>query len=139
MNGQTLSEPTETQQTTVLKPMALTPQQVGQWGDTNSMMAWTCPGFRYIWYKMLANNHGKQVAVMSTSVPIAATDGQNLIINPEEYFKFSLPERVFIAAHEIVHNVYGDVELLHRCQKSGHVPMHDGTSLPCLLYTSRCV
>lgn len=111
-------------------PIELTPEQKGKWGDTLSMMAWTCPGFRHIWYKMLNNNDGKHVAVMSKQVPVAATDGQNMILNPDTYFKYSLAERTFIAGHEIVHNVYGDVELLHRCQKSGKVPMHDGSSVP---------
>lgn len=112
----------------------LTPQQDAQWGDTVSMMAWTAPGFRHIFYKLLAHNHNqgraKDVAVWSREVPIAATDGKNIIINPDKFFKMSLPERVYVAAHEIVHNVYGDVELLHRCRATGKVPMHDGTSLP---------
>jgi predicted metal-dependent peptidase len=112
----------------------LTPKQESQWGDTTSMMAWTAPGFRHIWYKMLSethNNGGSQyTAVMSRDVPCAATDGKNMILNPDTFFEFSLPERVFVAAHEIVHNVYGDVELLHRCQSTGCVPLHDGSSLP---------
>jgi predicted metal-dependent peptidase len=41
-----------------------------------------------------------------------------------------LPERVFAIAHEVVHNVYGDVEFLNQCRQSGNVPMHDGTKLP---------
>lgn len=112
----------------------LTPKQESQWGDTMSMMAWTAPGFRHIWYKLLSTTHNaggsKHVAVMSKDVPLAATDGRNVIINPEEYFKLGLPERVYVGAHEVIHNVYGDVELLHRCTLSGKVPMHDGTSIP---------
>jgi predicted metal-dependent peptidase len=96
------------------------------------MMGWTCPGFRHIWYKLLDNNKGSYTAVVSRSIhgSPAATDAKNIIIDPEEFFKYSLPERVFIMAHEIVHNMYGDVELLHRCARSGQVPMHDGSSLP---------
>jgi predicted metal-dependent peptidase len=94
------------------------------------MMGWTCPGFRHLWYKLLDNNGGTYTAMISRAVPIAATDAKNIIINPDEFFKFSLPERVFIAAHEVIHNIYGDVELLHRCTRTGQVPMHDGTSLP---------
>lgn len=112
----------------------LTPQQKTKWEDTTSMMAWKAPGFRHIWYKLLtaAHNTNKSdyVAVMSRQVPIAATDGKNMIINPDKFFEYGLAERVFIAAHEIIHNVYGDVELLHRCHNTGKVPMHDGTSLP---------
>jgi predicted metal-dependent peptidase len=93
-------------------------------------MGWTAPGFRHIFYKLLANNNGKYVAVPTRDVPIAATDAKNILINPDTFFKEGLKERVFIAAHEIVHNVYGDVELLHRCNSSGLVPMADGTTIP---------
>lgn len=95
-----------------------------------SLMAWTCPGFRHIFYKLLCNNDGKYQAVPTRDVPIAATDGRNILINPDEYFKMGLKERVFVAAHEIVHNVFGDVELIHRCRTAGTVPMADGTTLP---------
>jgi predicted metal-dependent peptidase len=113
-----------------MESMELTPAQIQKWGDTTSMMAWTAPGFRSIWYRLLANNEGKHIAIMSREVPVAATDGKNVIVNPDAYFEYPLQERTFIAAHEIVHNVYGDVELLHRCMRSGSVPMHDGTTLP---------
>lgn len=119
---------------TPIEQVALTPHQETQWADTMSMMGWTAPGFRHIWYKLLATTHNaggsKHVPVMSREVPIAATDGKNVIINPDRFFEFSLPERVFIAAHEVIHNVYDDVNLLHRCVSTGKVPMHDGTSLP---------
>jgi predicted metal-dependent peptidase len=114
--------------------LTLSPQDEAKWNDTMSMMAWTAPGFRHIFYKMLSKTHNegksKYTAVMSRSVPYAATDGGNMILNPDTFFKWSLPERVFVAAHEIVHNVYGDVELLHRCVQAGKVPLHDGSSLP---------
>jgi predicted metal-dependent peptidase len=129
--GSTLSETTETAPTEIL-PCELTAKQKSQWQDTATMMGWTCPGFRYIWYKLLDNNKGDYTAVVSRSIhgSPAATDGKNIIIDPEEFFKYSLPERVFMMAHEIVHNMYGDVELLHRCGTSGTVPMNDGSSLP---------
>ena len=116
--------------TSAIIPTELTPEQRSKWGDTQSMMAWTCPGFRHVFYKMLNNSDSKHVAVMSKSIPIAATDGKNMILNPDTFFNYSLAERTFACAHEIVHNIYGDVELLHRCHKSGQVPMHDGTSVP---------
>ena len=117
------------------KDIKLTPEQEAKMGDTMSMMAWTAPGFQHLWHKLLAthNNNGQSahVGVMSNvGVDIAATDGKNVIFNPDTYFELPLPARVFVAAHEIVHNVYGDVELLHRCRETGKVPMHDGTSVP---------
>jgi predicted metal-dependent peptidase len=129
-SGLTPSETSEAGDT--ILPCELTPTQLRQWNDTSTMMGWTCPGFRHIWYKLLDNNKGDYTAVVSRSIhgSPAATDGQNIVIDPDGFFKFTLPERVFIMAHEVVHNMYGDVELLHRCGVSGAVPMHDGSSLP---------
>lgn len=113
---------------------AITAEQKKKWEDTMSMMMWTAPGFQHILYKLLnaqGNTPSDYVAIMSEDAGIACTDGKNIIVNPERFFgEFSLPERVFITAHEIVHNVYGDVELLHRVQQNGKVPMNDGTSRP---------
>lgn len=105
----------------------LTPEQKDKWDSTCSMMVWTCPGFAHLWYKLLNNHDGDYTAVMTKSVPFAATDAKNIMINPDTFFKFSLPERTYVMAHEIVHNVYGDVELLHRCNNMGTVPMNDGS------------
>jgi predicted metal-dependent peptidase len=115
---------------TTIEAEALTPQQKAQWGDTMSLMTWTCPGFRHLFYKLLTNNRGEIAAVPSRKVPIAATDGRNIIINPDTFFKLSLPERVFAIGHEIVHNVFNDVQFLHRCGQAGVVPMSDGTTRP---------
>lgn len=113
-----------------LTPIGLTPQQTSMWQDTMSLMAWTCPGFRHLFYKLLSNNDGLYGAVPTKGVPVAATDARNILINPDEFFKYTLRQRVFIVGHEIVHNVYGDVEFLNQCNRSGCVPMHDGSTLP---------
>jgi len=110
--------------------LKLTPQQVSQWQDTMSLMAWTCPGFRHLFYKLLANNKESYGAVPTHKVPVAATDARNILINPDTFFKYPLKERVFIMGHEIVHNVYGDVEFLKACNNSALVPQNDGTTLP---------
>lgn len=119
--------------TDAMLPEELTATQRGQWGDTKSMMVWKAPGFQHLFLKLLVNNKGDYGALISRKVPVAATDGKNIILNPDAFFDsgdFGLPERTFVLGHEIVHNIYGDVELLHRCNASGKVPMHDGTSLP---------
>lgn len=113
-----------------IEPTKLTPAQKGAWGDTMSLMAWTAPGFRHIFYRLLDNNDGEYTAIPSRSIPVAATDGKNIIINPDKFLGMPLKQRVFVAAHEVVHNVFGDVELLERCRQTGRVPMHDGDSLP---------
>ncbi len=110
--------------------LKLTPQQVSQWQDTMSLMAWTAPGFRHLFYKLLSNNKGSYGAVPTHQVPVAATDARNILINPDTFFKMNLKERVFVMGHEIIHNVYGDVEFLKACGASQTVPMSDGTTLP---------
>jgi len=109
-----------------LTPIGLTPAQTSQWQDTMSLMAWTCPGFRHLFYKLLANNSGSYGAVPTKGVPVAATDARNILINPDTFFRYSLKERVFIMGHEVVHNVYGDVEFLNACARSGNVPQDNG-------------
>jgi predicted metal-dependent peptidase len=113
-----------------IEPCGLTAEQKSKWGDTMSLMAWTCPGFRHLWYRLLANNDGEYIAVPSKKIPIAATDGKNILINPDTFFDYSLKERVFIGAHEVVHNVYDDVGLLHRMKHETHVTCSDGTQFP---------
>lgn len=113
-----------------ITPEDFTPEQKRKWQDTMSMMAWRAGGFQHIFYKLLANNKGEYHCVPTRRVPIAATDARNILINPDTFFGYSLAERVFIMGHEIMHNVYGDVELLHRCNKTGTVPMNDGSHKP---------
>lgn len=115
---------------TPIESLELTDQQRKQWEDTMSLMAWTAPGFRHIFYKLLSNNKGKYVAVPTRRVPVAATDAKNILINPDTFFNYDLQERVFIVAHEITHNMYSDVELLHRVSSTGLVPTNSGKSIP---------
>lgn len=121
-------------------PPPLTPEQKEKWKATISMMSWRCPGFQHIWYKMLCTRHNRggaeHYAVLSKGVPIAATDGQDLIINPESYFQLGLQERVFVGAHEILHNIYDDVSFLRRCAASKQVPQMDGSVLP---FVNKCL
>src|SRR5208282_2427953 len=106
-----------------------------QWNDTMAMLEWKAPGYKYLWYKLLAerSNSGKSqhIGIMTTeNNPNASTDGCNIMFNPDWFFALKLQERVFVAAHEVQHNVYNDITLLHQCVSSGKVPMPDGTSLP---------
>src|SRR5262245_60056676 len=117
-----------------LKPLMeteLTREQAKKWEDTMSMMVWTAPGFQHLLYKLLnAQGAGKpHAAVMSRQVSIAATDAKHIIVNPDTFFEMELRERVYVLGHEIIHNVFGDVELLHRCQTTGKVPSLDGLTM----------
>ena len=111
-----------------IEAVELTAEQARAWQDTMSLMAWTAPGFRHLFYKLLTNNNGKHQAVFTRSIPYAATDGRNIMVNPDTFLAAPLQERVFVLAHEIMHNVYDDVGFAHRCQHTGRVPMSDGSS-----------
>lgn len=112
----------------------LTHQQIEAWDATNAMMLWTCPGFRHLWTKLLAekNKRGESqyVGIMTKDIANACTDGKNVCFNPDWYFSLKLGERVFVAAHEVMHNVYKDVEFLRQCVTTGKVPLNNGKSLP---------
>lgn len=121
---------TESTEAEPLTPCGLTPAQETAWADTMSLMAWTCPGFRHLFYKLLTNHKGQYACLPTKNVPVAATDAKNIMINPETFFKYDLRERVFIMGHEVMHNVYNDAPFLHRCWESGTVPLDDGTTKP---------
>ena len=113
--------------------VAMTPEQERKWTDTMSMLTWVAPGFLHLFYKLLNaqnNTAGNYVAIVSRDVPAAATDGLNIIVNPDVFFAWSLPRRVYVIVHEIIHNMYDDVALLHSCRDSGFVLLPDGSKLP---------
>lgn len=112
------------------KLIELTPEQARQWSETMTLMAWTAPGFRHLFFKLLTNNNGQSYAFWTREVPIAATDGKNILLNPDTFFALNMKERVYALAHEVLHNVYNDVNLVWQCHNSGTVPLHDGTTLP---------
>lgn len=111
------------------KKLTLTPEQQRKWEDTSAMLGWRAPGLKRLWYRLLDQGGGEYAALASDEVPIAATDGKNIIINPDGFFALDLSNRVLVMGHEIIHNVYGDVELLRRSHRNGYVQMPDGTRI----------
>ena len=101
-----------------------------KWTETRSAILWRCPAFTHILFSMLNPTKGELAATFSKDIPIAATDGANLILNPDEFFKFSLDERVFIVAHEILHCILNHNTLCYNMQKSQKVKYSDGKELP---------
>lgn len=101
-----------------------------KWAETRSLLVWSAPGFRHLFFTMMAKSEAKNVAVMTRKVPIAATDGDNIMVNPDRFFLYGPLERLFIAAHEVSHGFLDDIRLLHLCRGTGFVPMTDGTRLP---------
>jgi predicted metal-dependent peptidase len=101
-----------------------------KWIETRSALLWSCPAFTHILFTMLNPSKGELAALFTDEVPIAATDGENLILNPATFFKYTLSERVFIVAHEILHCIYNHCILSRPYRQSGNVKFADGTSLP---------
>ena len=60
----------------------LTPAQKKAWIETRSALLWTCPAFTSILFSMLNPAKGELAAMFTTDIPIAATDGEHLILNP---------------------------------------------------------
>jgi predicted metal-dependent peptidase len=108
----------------------LTPHQEKLWSDTRVALLWHQPAFSHIFYSMLDNAHSKHVAMFTKDVPIAATDGSNLLLNPDTFFKYNLNERIFIVTHEIMHCIWNHIGLMHSFMRRGKVSYPDGTSLP---------
>ena len=115
---------------TKIAEIELTPAQHRKWIETRSALLWKCPAFTYILFQMLCRKGDSNAAIFTGQVPIAATDGSNLILNPEKFFEFSLDERVFIVAHEIMHCILNHCSLGFQMRKTGKVKFTDGTDLP---------
>jgi predicted metal-dependent peptidase len=79
---------------------------------------------------MLDNAASKHVAMFTRDVPIAATDGSNLLLNPDTFFTHNLNERIFIVTHEIMHCIWNHCGLMHQFHRRGKVSYPDGSSLP---------
>lgn len=115
-----------------IEPCDLTPAQRKEWGVVLSMLTIRAPGFKYLFYNLVVNNKGEFFAIFTKSIPVAATDSKNILVNPDTFFSdtYTTEGRMFIIAHEIAHVMYNDVALLWRAMKTNQVPMHDGTVLP---------
>lgn len=114
-----------------LPEVQLTPAEAKMWDDTRVALLWHCPAFAHIFYTMLDNTKGKQVALFTEheEIPIAATDGSNLIFKPSTYFKLTLNERLFVAAHEIMHCILNHCNISYGFQQRGKVVYEDGSEL----------
>jgi predicted metal-dependent peptidase len=112
-----------------LERTTLTDVQKRKWIETRSALLWRAPAFTHILFSMLNPTRGELAALFTTQVPIAATDGSNLILNPETFFEFSLDERVFIVAHEIMHCILNHCVLSHPMRRDKIVKYADGSKL----------
>jgi predicted metal-dependent peptidase len=99
------------------------------WMETRAAVLWSQPSFSDIWYAMMVDGDGL-VAWFTDQIPVAATDDKFMYINPEEFFKYTLDERIFICVHEICHAMFNHCGLFYRLQKDGQVRYTDGIVLP---------
>jgi predicted metal-dependent peptidase len=99
------------------------------WADTRVSLVYTAPAFAHIFYSMMDKAGSEYIAVFTDSVPIAATNGKCLMLNPETFFKYSLGERVFIVAHEIMHCILNHCAVAFHLSITGHVRYSDGKQL----------
>lgn len=111
----------------------LTPEQLQKWSNITAMMQWTAPGFTHLFFRLLVEQHqdGKAVhgPVFSRRVPIAATDGSNVILNPDTFFAFTIPECVWILCHEICHPMLEDLQAMKSCMDREYVIAGDGSQM----------
>jgi len=118
----------------MFKEVELTFEQEEKWDATMSMMLWTCPGYRHLFLKLLSEkcNAGltKHAAIFTNDIPNACTDGRNICIKPDWFFKLTVPERVFVIYHEVQHCVYKDPQFLGHTGRTGKVPTDAGKTLP---------
>lgn len=115
---------------TKIPRLELDAAQRRKWIETRSALLWKCPAFTHILFSMLNPEKGELAAIFTDAVPIAATDGTHLILNPAKFFAFNLDERVFIVAHEILHCILNHCVLGYQMKRAGAVKYTDGTSLP---------
>ena len=98
-----------------------------KWIETRTALMWKAPLFTHILFSMLNTRNGELAATFTEEVPWAATDGKNLILNPKRFFsEFTLDERVFVVAHEILHCILNHCALGMGLKKAGKVRYPDG-------------
>lgn len=115
-----------------LERLKLDTMQERLWTETRSAMLVSCPMFSHLLYTMLVPMASKEVgavAFFTDKVPIAATDGYEIFINPGPYFKLTLSQRVFVLAHEIMHCVFNHCGIMHQCKSREKVITSSGKTL----------
>ena len=113
-------------------PVALDKRYAQDWTVTRTAFLDECPGFAHIFYSMMARGRGEDLAYFTEdpSIPIAATDGVYLFLNPGPFFKYPLKKRLFILAHEVLHAILEHCQLGHALAQRDKVVNAAGASLP---------
>lgn len=113
-----------------ITPVELSAEDKKKWIETRSALLWTAPAFTHLLFSMLNPTRGELAAIFTEDIPIAATDGSNLILNPKTFFKYTLAERIFMVAHEVMHCVFNHCGLSLPFRQNKKVKYADGSELP---------
>lgn len=104
------------------------------WQETRSALLWQAPAFTYLLINMMSDKAKRSNYAVFTEeapFPVAATDGRYMLLKPSTYFKnYTLPERVFIACHEVCHCMFNHCGMLLIWRRTGVVKLAGGKSLP---------
>lgn len=110
------------------KPIALTALQQRKWDETLAAVTWMMPSITHLLYSMLVPKGRTIAALFSEELPVmAATDGYQLIFKPSQFFELPLLKRVFVVAHEVMHNVFDHCGVGYRLRKQGVVQFNGKT------------
>ena len=112
-----------------LKRATATPAHEKMWTETRAALLWSAPAFSNILYSMMVDTLGNTV-YWTEEVPIAATDDKYLYLNPTAFAKYSLDNRVFMVAHEIMHATLNHCGQMHLFNSRGKISYADGSTLP---------
>lgn len=112
------------------KEVALSSIEKRKWDECRVALAVKCPAFTSIFYNMLNNAGSSNIAFFTEDVPIAATDGTNIVINPKTFFRYHIMEQLFIVAHEIMHAILNHLIMAHHHARVGKITYSDGETLP---------
>jgi len=108
----------------------LTSQQTRLWEQSRAKFMMAAPAFCHILYQMMNPKYPDKHAVFSKDVPIAGTDGLYMYLNPDTWFQYTLGERAFIMAHEVLHCIWNHPIIFHMYRSREVVKFSDGTELP---------
>lgn len=115
-----------------LSPLKLTPSQSSDWDKVVSAMTFHTPAFSHLMYSLLDKEGLDHIALFTDQVPVAATDGKCLMLNPNTFFskELDLANRLFITCHEVLHVAFEHIILGYRFNVTQKVMYKDGKSLP---------
>lgn len=112
--------------------LKLTPSQASEWDKVISALTLHYPAFSHLMYSLLDKVSDDHVAMFTDKIPVAATDAKVLMLNPETFFgkELTLPNRLFITAHELLHVVFEHIILSYKLNVTGKIALKNGKSLP---------